>query len=50
MRSVTTVLIELCLLHCVIGWRNSTSHFKQVKPDTVDLTLTFSRLSITDDM
>ena len=32
MRSVTTVLIELCLLHCVIGWRNSTSHFKQVKP------------------
>lgn len=32
MRSVTTVPIELCLLLYVIGWRNSTSHSKQVKP------------------
>lgn len=31
MRSVNTVLIELCLLHYMIGWRNSTNHYKRVK-------------------
>lgn len=31
MRSVNTVLIELCLLHYMIGWRNSTNHYKQVR-------------------
>lgn len=30
MKSVNTVLTERCLLHYMIGWRNSTNHYKQV--------------------
>lgn len=31
MRSLSTALTKLCLPHCMIGWRNSTNHYKQVK-------------------
>lgn len=50
MKSVNTVLIELCLLHYMIGWRNSTNLYKQVKHYDVVLTETLYLLSHFHDL